>query len=160
MIAPTDNRSGRQAGFSMVEALVALVVLSVGMLGIASLYVVSLRSSGSAISRTQAVNLASDLADRIRANRSAGNAYAAVVSTDDEPTAVDSCIGQTVICDPATMAAYDLEVWRQQLIATMPGGTTGAVSVVGTSSPRTYTITIEWKESRDESLSYSLRMQI
>ncbi len=160
MTASINNQGDRQAGFSMVEALVALVVLSVGMLGIASLYVVSLRSSGSAISRTQAVNLASDLADRIRANRSAGEAYEAVVSTSDEAAAVDTCIGQAVTCDPATMAAYDLSVWRQQITATMPGGTTGTVAVDGAASPRTYTITIEWTESREETLSYSLRMQI
>ena len=63
------------AGFTIVEVLVALVVLSVGMLGIAGLYVVTLQSGGTAIYRTQAVNLASDMADRIRANRNAGVAY-------------------------------------------------------------------------------------
>ena len=64
------NRLG-QRGFTIVEALVALVVLAVGMLGIASLYVTTLRASGSAMSRMQAINLASDLGDRIRANRTA-----------------------------------------------------------------------------------------
>ena len=63
------------AGFTIVEVLVALVVLSVGMLGIAGLYVITLQSGGTAIYRTQAVNLASDMADRIRANRNAGVAY-------------------------------------------------------------------------------------
>ena len=53
----------RQQGFSLVEAMVALVVLSVGMLGIAGLYVTTLRSGGGAIYRMQAVNLAADLAD-------------------------------------------------------------------------------------------------
>lgn len=65
----------RSTGFSIVEALVALVVLSIGMLGIAALYVESLRAGRSAIYRTQAVNLASDMADRIRANRNARASY-------------------------------------------------------------------------------------
>ena len=63
-------------GFSLVEVLVALIVLSVGMLGIASLYVDSLRAGRTALLRTQAVFLATDMADRIRANPTAGAAYA------------------------------------------------------------------------------------
>jgi type IV pilus assembly protein PilV len=54
-------------GFSLVEVMVALVVLAVGLLGIAGLYVTTLKSGGGAIFRMQAVNLAADLADRIRA---------------------------------------------------------------------------------------------
>ena len=73
MIARRSMYATRQAlrGFTIVEALVALVVLAVGMLGIASLYVTTLRASGSATSRMQAINLAGDLGDRIRANRTA-----------------------------------------------------------------------------------------
>ena len=70
----------------MVEAMVALVVLAVGMLGIAGLYVTTLRSGGGAIYRFQAVNLASDLADRIRANRTANVAYLG-------PAADNNCYG-------------------------------------------------------------------
>ena len=61
----------RMAGISMVEALVALVIISVGMLGIAGLYLCSLQAGRSANLRMQAVNLTTDLADRIRANREA-----------------------------------------------------------------------------------------
>ncbi len=53
-------------GFTLIEALVALVVLSIGLLGIAALYLDSLRAGRTAIYRTQAVNLAADLADRLR----------------------------------------------------------------------------------------------
>ena len=60
-----------QRGFTLVEAMVALIVLSVGLLGIAALYVETLRASRTSLHRTQAVNLATDLADRMRANRDA-----------------------------------------------------------------------------------------
>ena len=66
----------RQRGFTLVEVLVALVVMSVGMLGIAALYLEGLRAGRTALYRTTAVNLAGDMADRIRANRNAGLAYA------------------------------------------------------------------------------------
>jgi type IV pilus modification protein PilV len=65
----TRMRHDRQRGFTMVETLVALVVLAIGLLGIAALYLDSLRAGRTAIYRTQAVNLSADLADRIRSNR-------------------------------------------------------------------------------------------
>src|SRR4030095_6465661 len=70
-------------GFSLVEALVALVVLSIGMLGIAALHVESLRSGRTALTRTVAVALAADMADRIRANRTGKKEYEAVVTSAD-----------------------------------------------------------------------------
>ncbi len=63
-------------GFTLVEALVALLVLSIGLLGIAALYVETLRASRTSLYRTEAVTLATDLADRMRANRNPVSAYA------------------------------------------------------------------------------------
>lgn len=147
---------GHGNGFSMVEVLVALVVLGVGMLGIASLFVVTLRSSGSAISRMQAVNLASDLGDRIRANRTAQAAYADLPAEDDT-----GCIGSTANCNPADMAGHDLFVWQKQIDDTLPGDPSGSVKVLTTTTPRTYEITVTWSEPGEtKPLSYVMRMQI
>ncbi len=66
----------KQQGFTLVESMVSLVVLSVGMIGIAALYAQGLGAGRSALYRTQAVNLVADMADRIRANRIALGAYA------------------------------------------------------------------------------------
>ncbi|HEX2494964.1 MAG TPA: type IV pilus modification protein PilV [Steroidobacter sp.] len=142
----------RQHGFSLVEALVALVVLGVGMLGIASLYVVTLRSSGSAISRTQAVNLASDLGDRIRANRKAAEAYAGLATAHD-------CVSS--YCTAQEMAENDLFVWRQQINTALPGDPSGKVEVAA-GTPRTFTITVSWTEPGESASSstYSMRMQL
>ncbi|MGD8339965.1 MAG: type IV pilus modification protein PilV [Gammaproteobacteria bacterium] len=60
------------AGFTLVEAMVALLVLSVGVIGVAALHGQSLAASRAAIFRGQAINFASDMADRIRADRDAG----------------------------------------------------------------------------------------
>lgn len=144
-------------GFTMVEVLVALVVLGVGMLGIAGLYVTTLRASGSAISRMQAVNLASDLADRIRANRNAGTAYAKAANATGTNR---GCVGGATNCTPTEMAETDLFWWTTQIGGTLPGAPTGEVTVGG-SNPRTYTITISWAEpGESERLSYVLRMQV
>jgi type IV pilus assembly protein PilV len=152
------------AGFSMVEALVALVVLSVGMLGIAGLYVTTLRSSGSAIWRMQAVNLANDIGDRIRANRLAGTAY----DTGLTAPANNGCVGGGTNCTRAQMAAEDLLVWINQINATLPGNPTGTIVVVpgaasnaqGLRDPSTYTITITWSERDEGNLSHVLVLQV
>ena len=148
----------RARGFTIVEALVALVVLAVGMLGIAGLYVTTLRSGSSAIFRTQAINLATDMADRIRSNRNANVAY-------NGAPADNSCFGTAAVdCTPAQMAANDLLLWNTQLAQILPTGT-GTVVVAGASAPYTYTITITWLEQGSSvgagtQQTYQLQMQI
>ncbi|MBS0388889.1 MAG: type IV pilus modification protein PilV [Proteobacteria bacterium] len=152
-IQPGRPLRDRARGFTLVEIMVALVVLAVGMLGIAGLYVTTLKSGGGAIYRMQAVNLAGDLADRIRANRGANVAYAGAAADNN-------CYGAaSVNCAPAQMAANDLFVWQQQVAAILPGGTT-AVTVAGASAPYTYTIQINWTESGGAAQLYVLTLQI
>src|SRR5256885_11199650 len=97
----------------MIEMLVALVVLAVGMLGVASLFGISLHSGSSAITRMQAVNLATDLADRIPANpapgRAPNHAYGSAAATY-------CCTGAApVSCPSAQTAAAELDCWQRPL---------------------------------------------
>lgn len=152
------QRVRSQRGFTMVEVLVALVVLGVGLLGIASLYVVTLRTSGGAIYRMQAVNLASDLGDRIRANRNAGSAYAGSAAAT-----ADTCAGPDKNCSAAAMAAHDLYTWQEQIANTLPGDPTGTVTVNTATTPWTYEIAITWLEASDAESNrqqYVMRMQL
>lgn len=143
-----------ERGFTIVEALVALVILAVGMLGIASLYVTTLRASGSAASRMQAINLASDLGDRIRANRTAEAAYAGAAAANGT-----TCIGAAATCTPEQMAAHDLFVWQAAIQAALPGGA-GAVAVDAGANPTTYQISVTWVEASNLNQSYTLNLQI
>lgn len=153
------------AGVSLVEVLVALVVLSVGMLGIAALYVESLRSGRSALSRSQAVVLAADMGDRIRANPAGGANYSKTVDAQGALSA--GCAQGGTTCDSAAMAAHDIAIWysavdsRAGAPTSLPGGR-GAIAVDATTTPRTYTITVSWSESGDAAAganSYVLRIQ-
>lgn len=156
----TDQRTA--SGFSIVEALVALVVLSVGMLGIAALYVESLRAGRSAIYRTQAVNLAADMADRIRSNREQPNAWE--LSATANP-ATQGCVAGTINCDPAELAQDDQARWRAAIQNQLPGDgadtPNGIIEVDDAVVPNQYTITVMWSEpGADAALTYVLTMQI
>lgn len=141
-----------QSGFSLIEALVSLIVISVGMIGIASLYGQGLRASGTALYRTQAVSLAADMADRIRGNRAATTAYEGV-GADRNCDA-----GDNNDCAPPDMAAHDLWLWQAQVTSQLPGGA-GTVRV-DTTTPPTYQITVSWQEVGTGATSYTMTVEI
>jgi type IV pilus assembly protein PilV len=153
VVSPLRRR--RQRGLSIVEALVALLVLSVGMLGIAVMYLESVRANRTALSRTLAVHLVNDMADRIRANRMALGAYDADFGTP--PTAPTGpgtdCAAND--CTAAKLAAYDLSQWYQAVVNALPRGADGnslpevQVKYQGgdtSNDPARYTVTARWKD--------------
>ena len=103
-------------GFTLIEILVALVVLAVGMLGIAALYVESLRAGRTSINRITAVTLAADMADRIQANPNAAASYAGAGPGMDR-----DCVNGAVACTPAELADDDWFRWLQDVSAQLPG---------------------------------------
>lgn len=139
------NKRIKQSGFTMVEVLVALVVLAIGLLGIAALYLNSLQSGRTAIYRTQAVNLAADLADRIRANRTAQAAYGTLFA--DAEVEVAGCY-TTGGCIDTDLASTDLARWKGTLAQLLPNGQ-GQVVVtppVAAGEPTNYVVTVQWAE--------------
>ena len=147
----------KSRGFTLVESLVALVVLSVGMLGIAALYVESLRSNRSALLRSQAMILATDMADRIRSNPAGGDSYAK--SEDETGTPNDACDpGGAGGCTAEDMAAHDVARWVEVVddrydapedgVLALPGGRGSiVVAAIAGATVRSYTITVSWSES-------------
>jgi type IV pilus assembly protein PilV len=158
----TNLSPSRSRGFSLVEALVALIVLSVGMLGIAALYVESLRSGRTALARTQAVTLVADMGDRIRANRLGGASYEAKV---DRTNTNAECAAGGKGCSSAQLAIHDKAVWIGSIEDALPGAV-GTIVRNPATTPATYTITVTWKEtgrkedgSATEDSVYVLRVQ-
>lgn len=132
---PVARKSG---GFTLIEVLIALIIMSVGMLGIAGLYVHSMQAGRTSLFQHHAVTLAGDVADRIRANSRAFGAYAA-------GGADNNCVDGGLDCTPVQMAANDIFLWQQQAADTLPNG---AVAIVFNNGvvPPTYQITISWDE--------------
>lgn len=142
-----------QAGVGMIEVLVSVLVLAVGLLGLASLQTQSLRFSHDAYLKTQASVLASDMMDRIRANidtAKTSNAY--VNDMDDEPTAVANAC-EVNACSGVALAAYDFKQWIDNIEAVLPGGD-GEISRQVVNLQDEYTVVIEFNTvSNDENSS-------
>ena len=129
MNMPTKNaRRRRQGGFSIIEVLVALLVLAIGLLGLAALQAQGLRFNHDAYVRSQATNLAYDIVDRMRVNRANAADYA--VGDPGDP------------CDPTDASiSMDLSCWYDSLANTLPGGD-GLISANGAANY--YDITVRW----------------
>ena len=149
------NLSRLQSGFTLVEAMVSLVVLSVGMIGIAALYAQGLGAGRTAQYRTQAVNLVADMADRIRANRAALVAYAGLPGNNG----CDPQTGGGVDCTPAQMAAHDLFVWNQQVQQLLPNGQ-WQIQFNGGAIPPSYTIQLTWDEVGQGQVQHQMQIQV
>lgn len=123
----------RQSGFTLIEVLVTVLILAIGLLGLAGLQTTSLRNNHSAYLRSQATVLAYDVADRMRANRNA--------ALDGD---YETGIGATPT--GSSMSALDLIAWKNNLAAILPSGD-GAVEL---DAGGQFTITVQWDDSRGE----------
>lgn len=132
-----------QAGLTLIEILIALVVLSVGLLGLANLQAVSLQANHNAYLRSQAVFLAYDAVDRMRANR--GPALA---------EEYDIALGDSAPASPATVHERDLKEWRDFLATTLPSGT-GSIDVADGIA----TVVVQWDDSRGQEAPVTLTIE-
>jgi type IV pilus assembly protein PilV len=110
-------------GMSLIEVLVALAVVSVGMIGIASLVLHGLRAGHTALLRTQAVNLVSDMQERIRANPGAGGAYDCAAypgGPSERNCAPGAGVPQASSCTPSELAEDDLARWQNAARGALP----------------------------------------
>ena len=126
-------------GFSLLEVLITILVVSLGLLGMAALIISGVRSNNIAHYRSVATKQAEDIADRMRANLAGVTAGAYNDLTANIPTSSD-CMA--TVCSAAQMAAYDHSQWNTANSRLLPGGQ-GTVNGNVTAG---YTITLMWTE--------------
>ena len=142
MMSPVSKSAvSSQSGFTLLEVLVAFLILSVGLLGVVGLMVNSKVSQHQAVQRTRAVELADAMVERIRINPAAIATYniglnpVGPASPSGEPSPEPSPNCSSSPCTPAQLAAHDLWAWEQSLqgqTATVAGeGADGLVSPRG-----------------------------
>ncbi|OYW15342.1 MAG: type IV pilus modification protein PilV [Hydrogenophilales bacterium 12-64-6] len=129
----------KQSGFTLLEVLVAVLVLAIGLLGLAGLMTASVRNNQSAYQRTQATWLAYDIVDRMRVDRAA-----ALASNYNTALGSPAICAATPVLAGATMAANELTDWKNQVACALPAGD-GAIAV---QANRSVTITVQWNDSR------------
>jgi len=128
----------KNSGFSLLEVLIALIVLSVGLLGLAAIQITGLKNNQSAYYRTSATMLAYDMADRMRLNRSIAEAGGYDIAiADDAPTGT-------------TLVDIDRIAWLNNLSTTLPVGD-GAIEITTVGIKQIVDITVQWNDTRGTS---------
>lgn len=134
--SPSNKRS--QRGFTLIEVLIAALVLSVGLLGLAGLQGIAQKLGYSAYQRSQAASLAYEIADAIRANAKNASQYEKIAMTT-----ADDCDPNLSRVNNDTVANNDLREWVNRIACLFPGGAKHVIRRTGNNVD----IEISWDES-------------
>lgn len=129
--------SKQQTGFGLIEILVSVVIMAIGLLGLAALQNTSLKLSYDSYIRSQATFLAYDLIDRVRANPDAQSYEMSTTATLKQT----NCF--SVECTVSEMREFDLYYWREQARDLLPDTIT---EVTYDDSQQLYSMRISWAD--------------
>jgi type IV pilus assembly protein PilV len=150
----------RQRGFNLVELLVALLVLSLGLAGIAALLITGMTTSNAANLNSLAVTHVQSGVEMMRGNLEAYvNGWYAGANTSGAATTAIACSGANG-CTPAEQANNDFALWRERLQNSMPDGQgficmdstpeDGQPAALACDGNGSNVIKIFWRDARDQ----------
>lgn len=134
MNTPSPQQMRNQAGFSLIEVLVTMLLLAFGLLGVAGLMVSGISNAASSESYARASQLAAGMADRIRANPTA-----ALSASSDYITSYDDTVPSNI----TSIALADKKDWMESLAAQLPQGK-GRIYTTGSGEARQINIEVRW----------------
>ena len=144
-----------QRGYTLIEVLIATLVLSAGIMGVVAMQMLSFQASQGAYARTQAIFLVQDMFERMRANPQ-GYATTAVYDSIDTDTSASAsasdCATSAAGCTALLMARQDVREWTRHFAnttgatdyrPTLPNGRGTVTRIAGTNK---FTVTVSWDE--------------
>ena len=156
LIPFNSSAQQRQRGISLIESLVAIVVMALGILGILGVQMRTLTDTSTTVRRAQAIRLIEDLSERMKVSPNALlsiKSYESGYSKKSSDLTASNCASAT--CTPAEQAAYDLKQWKTTVEQALPGGQASIFLAPGETveaNRRQLGIMIAWRENeRDTS---------
>lgn len=154
----------RQAGFTLLEALLTLFVLTIGVLGVAGLQMQSIRSGGLALQRTAVVIKTQELIERMRANRYKMSPNSTLTTQEINTRAIQLYAlynGQTgtnngcntgTVCTTEMLVQNDVAMWRAELASALPGAPVTDIAVTAPllGGASVVVINVTWTDRGDE----------
>ena len=137
-------------GLTIAEFLAALLVIAVGIIGVAALYSDEVQTDRTTHLRARAAELAEVIAARIRTDAAGRPGYAATVGVICKPGERPQ--------NPIAAASHEAACWENEVEAQLPSGT-GNVTRDATTTPLSYVIAVSWSEENRGAASYVLRVQ-
>ncbi|MFN9707997.1 MAG: type IV pilus modification protein PilV [Burkholderiales bacterium] len=136
-----------ERGTSLIEALVSLVVLAFGILGMLGIQIKSMSDNKNATQRVIAARIADDLFERIKANRGGiSNISSYVIGVNQwpatNPPPIDSDRCDKIFCSPQQQSAFDLWQWRERVSRMLDGGR--ATTFISPSDPGQIGVMVAW----------------
>lgn len=142
-----NSHINHSAGFTLLEVMIAMVIFSIGLLGLAGIQATAIQNNNSAYTRTVAMQLAYNMADALRAST---DNEGRIVNTYDSistsmPSSPTSCVhknnGTAPNCTDADLANFEVFHWKKRIEQELASGL-GSISKTGD----VYTITIMWDD--------------
>lgn len=137
------------AGFTLAEVFTAILVMAIGLIGIAALYGDKVSTDTKPEPRVQAEELAHVMAERVRANAQGRTGYASIVGV--------VCTTHSKGLRPVDAAAREAACWQDEVQRALPNGT-GAISRDLSTSPPTYVIAVSWSAPGAGAATYVIRV--
>lgn len=137
-------RPGSQHGFSMLEVLITLFILSVGLLGLAAMQAEGLKTSSGSLLRSKAVVAMADITDRMRANAAGLNNYSLTLGETISLPAGSACVSNP--CSATLMAQFDMAQWLTSLQAVGSGLPGAQAAIAPLAAAGRFRFTVSWTD--------------